>query len=40
MTMLSEADVANISHYVAASDHWETSKVNDMDTELIRKIIR
>ena len=37
---LSADDVANISHYVAASDHWETSKVNDMDTELIIKIIR
>ena len=37
---LSDDDVANISQYVAASDHWETSKVNDMDTELIRKIIR
>ena len=37
---LSEDDLANISNYVAASDHWEASKVNDMDTELIRKIIR
>ena len=37
---LSDNDVANISHYVAVSDHYETSKVNDMDTELIRKIIR
>ena len=38
--VLSKDDLANISNYVAASDHWETSKVNDMDTELIRKIIR
>ena len=37
---LSDDDMANISHYVAASDHYATSKVNDMDTELIRKIIR
>jgi len=37
---LSEDDIANISNYVAASDYWEISKVNDMNTELIRKIIR
>jgi len=37
---LSEDDIANISNYVAASEYWEISKVNDMNTELIRKIIR
>ena len=37
---LSEDDLALITHYIAASDCCETSKVNDMDTELIRKIIR
>merc|ERR1711953_467481 len=37
---LSEDDIADISNYVAASDYWEISKVNDMNTELIRKIIR
>jgi hypothetical protein len=39
-TALNEKDLANINNYVVASDYWETSKVNDMDTELIRKIIR
>ena len=33
-------DLAKINIYVAASDYNEESKVNDMDTELIRKIIR
>ena len=37
---LSEDDIAAISAYVAASQYWEISKVNDMNTELIRKIIR
>jgi len=37
---LSEDDIAAISNYVAASDYWEISKVHDMSTELIRKIIR
>ena len=37
---LSEDDLALITHYIAASDCCETSKVNDMNTELIRKIIR
>jgi len=37
---LTEDDIAAISAYVAASEYWEISKVNDMDTELIRKIIR
>ena len=37
---LSEDDIANISNYVAASEYWEITKVNDMNTELIRKMIR
>jgi len=37
---LTEDDIATISAYVAASQYWEISKVNDMNTELIRKIIR
>ena len=35
-----ETDLSNINTFIAASDYWETSKVNDMNTELIRKIIR
>merc|ERR1712013_142560 len=37
---LTEDDIATISAYVTASQYWEISKVNDMNTELIRKIIR
>ena len=33
-------DLSLINTYIAASDYWEISKVNDMNTELIRKIIR
>jgi len=39
-SLLNEDDSANISNYVAASEYLKTSKVNDMDQELIRKIIR
>ena len=35
-----ETDLCQINTYIAASEYWEISKVNDMNTELIRKIIR
>ena len=37
---LSKDEYERINNYVAASDFQKTSKVNEMDTELIRKIIR
>jgi len=37
---LLQDDLAHIGNFVEASGYWETSKVNDMNTELIRKIIR
>jgi len=37
---LSEEELATVEGYVRASDYWEQSKVNDMDTGLIRQIIR
>jgi hypothetical protein len=39
-TVFPENDLSQINTYIAASDFWQTSKVNDMDTGLIRKIIR
>jgi hypothetical protein len=39
-TAFPETDLSLINTYIAASDYWEISKVNDMNTELIRKIIR
>ena len=35
-----ETDLSQINTYIAESEYWEISKVNDMNTELIRKIIR
>ena len=37
---LSEEELSTVEGYVRASDYWEQSKVNDMDTGLIRQIIR
>ena len=37
---LCEADLADIQSYVAAAGVYEQSRVADMDTQLIRKIIR
>ena len=37
---LCEADLADIQSYVAAAGVYEPSRVADMDTQLIRKIIR
>ena len=39
-TLLSEEELSTVEGYVRASDYWEQSKVNDMDTGLIRQIIR
>merc|ERR1711962_402616 len=39
-TLLSEEELSTVEVYVRASDYWEQSKVNDMDTGLIRQIIR
>ena len=38
--ILSEEELSTVEGYVRASDYWEQSKVNDMDTGLIRQIIR
>lgn len=38
--IMSEEEMTNIQDYVRASHYWEHSKVNDMDTNLIRQIIR
>ena len=38
--ILSEDELSMVEGYVRASDYWEQSKVNDMDTGLIRQIIR
>ena len=37
---LCEADLADIQSYVAAAGVYDSSRVADMDTQLIRKIIR
>ena len=37
---LCETDLADIQRYVAAAGVYEQSRVADMDTQLIRKIIR
>ena len=37
---ISETELVLINELVEISDFWETSKVNDMDTTLIREIIR
>ena len=37
---LCEADLADIQGYVAAAGGYDSSRVADMDTQLIRKIIR
>ena len=38
--ILSDEELSTVEGYVRASDYWEQSKVNDMDTGLIRQIIR
>ena len=38
--IISKEEQANVESYVRSSDYWEQSKVNDMDTGLIRQIIR
>lgn len=38
--VISEEELLSVDMYVRASDYWEQSKVNDMDTSLIRQIIR
>ena len=40
MLGMCQSDLADIQHYVAASGSGDVSRVSDMDTTLIRKIIR
>ena len=39
-TVLSKDEMLSVEGYVRCSDYWEQSKVNDMDTGLLRQIIR
>merc|ERR1719334_2126260 len=38
--ILTEEEMAKVQGLVTASDYWEQSKVNDMETSLIQQIIR